>query len=481
MMPPIPSRCARGTNGRLTQVNGATLDWDDAGNLLADQDGTRYTYDVTGRMVQAEQGGVVYRYQYNGRGDRLTQSVDGQTTHYTLDIAAGLTQVLHDGTNTYLYGLGRLGEEGAPLKRDVPTAGWVYHLPDALGSVRQLADANGDVTLARSYTPYGEVLDSDGTGSTAYGYTGEWLDDTGLVHLRARYLDPAVGLFTTRDPWTGSLLRPGTMHGWTYVSGNPVNYTDPSGFIEIYGGDTYPETPSWYCQVNPRVSACLSPGKAAEQEKIEELLTILDGSPTGAKLVEFYRARLWISIEIGGPGKTGGIFGALGFAPIPLDFPKWPTPGQRAVTQRPGQIIMREHLWDPPSNSGTNAWRFEDVAIAATLGHELMHVLLDDYAVDPGNVGSEIGDILSGVGWSGDCHTIGQDWFEWPTRRVEGKIYAELTYGANLANPGSYKTDELLARFGDLGRTNDEIIDAINRRGYEPIDRQLAEGLVRIP
>jgi hypothetical protein len=41
------------------------------------------------------------------------------------------------GASVYLYGLGRIGEERA--------AGWVHHLGDALGSVRQLADGDGAV------------------------------------------------------------------------------------------------------------------------------------------------------------------------------------------------------------------------------------------------------------------------------------------------------------------------------------------------
>jgi hypothetical protein len=34
------------------------------------------------------------------------------TTTSLLDIASGLTQVLADGDSAYLYGLGRIGEEG---------------------------------------------------------------------------------------------------------------------------------------------------------------------------------------------------------------------------------------------------------------------------------------------------------------------------------------------------------------------------------
>lgn len=60
-----------------------------------------------------------------------------------MDLNAGLTQALSDGTNNYIYGLGRI----APVNGN----GTEYFLDDALSSVRQLADANGDATYSRAY------------------------------------------------------------------------------------------------------------------------------------------------------------------------------------------------------------------------------------------------------------------------------------------------------------------------------------------
>ncbi len=79
-------------------------------------------------------------YVYNGLGDRLQQTVDEETTTYVLDLNAGLTQVLDDGTNTYLYGNGRIAQVNT---------GTEYFLGDALGSVRQMTDGSGVVKLAR--------------------------------------------------------------------------------------------------------------------------------------------------------------------------------------------------------------------------------------------------------------------------------------------------------------------------------------------
>ncbi|MEK7784037.1 MAG: hypothetical protein AAB658_01270 [Chloroflexota bacterium] len=81
--------------------------------------------------------------------------MSGVTTTYTLDLTAGLTQVLADGTNTYLRGAGN-----GRIAQNSTANGKQYFLGDALGSVRQLVSANGAVTLTRSYEPYGSVLTS---------------------------------------------------------------------------------------------------------------------------------------------------------------------------------------------------------------------------------------------------------------------------------------------------------------------------------
>lgn len=62
-----------------------------------------------------------------------------------------------------------------------------YFLGDTLGSVRQLTDSTGEITLSKSYDPYGNVTQSYGSGQSIYAYTGEQTDSTGLTYLRARY------------------------------------------------------------------------------------------------------------------------------------------------------------------------------------------------------------------------------------------------------------------------------------------------------
>ena len=113
----------------------------------------------------------------------------------------------------------------------VHIGGYDYFLGDKLGSVRQLTGESGGITLAQYFEPYGDVLASAGTGGSIYGYTGEIGDQTGLTYLRARYYAPENGSFSTRDSLDGSMSEPMSFNRWLYVEANPVNATDPPGFI----------------------------------------------------------------------------------------------------------------------------------------------------------------------------------------------------------------------------------------------------------
>jgi RHS repeat-associated protein len=138
----------------------------------------------------------------------------------------------------YVYALGT-----RPLAQN--DTAWEYLLPDALGSVRQIVDGSGNVTLAESYEPYGSVLTSTGTASSIFAYAGEQIDTSGLVFLRARYMQPMLGIFLARDPWSGDQLRPGSMNGYSYVEGNPINRVDPAGKSSTYPPEPPPYIPTF--------------------------------------------------------------------------------------------------------------------------------------------------------------------------------------------------------------------------------------------
>jgi len=203
---------------RLTSAGGVEYTWDQTGNLLDDGERT-YEYDYADRLVQVVTGTFTTTFTYNGDGHRVAKSENGVTTTYVVAVL-GLSQVLVETTGgqttRYVYGHDLLAQHDG--------AAWAWHLNDALGSVRQLADESGAVVLAQSYTPFGVPLARQGSGATGYGFTGErWDASAELLFLRARYYEPATGRLVTRDPWEGDQYQPQTLlQSYSYVLNNPL-------------------------------------------------------------------------------------------------------------------------------------------------------------------------------------------------------------------------------------------------------------------
>jgi RHS repeat-associated protein len=196
-----------------------------------------YTYDHANRLTQVVSGTLTTSFTYNGAGDRVAKTVDSVTTEYVLDPAAGLIQVLQETTagqaTNYLY--------GRDLLAQYDSGTWAYHVNDGLGSVRQLADPAGQVVQGCSFSPFGVPLGE--SGGEPYGFTGEqWDASAGLVYLRARYYEPGVGRFISKDPLSGFVTRPQSLNRWVYVKNNPVNRRDPSGLI---GEPKIPDQSQW--------------------------------------------------------------------------------------------------------------------------------------------------------------------------------------------------------------------------------------------
>jgi RHS repeat-associated protein len=125
-----------------------------------------------------------------------------------------LSQVLSDGTDTYVYGHARLRALGGP-----------WYVGDALGSVRQTLDDAGGVLGSMQYDPWG--VPTAGTPQP-FGFTGE-LHHQGQVYLRARWYAPGQGRFVSENPFAGFPEMPYSLHAYQYGYSDPIYKTDPSG------------------------------------------------------------------------------------------------------------------------------------------------------------------------------------------------------------------------------------------------------------
>jgi len=103
---------------------------------------------------------------------------------------------------------------------------------DGHGSVRALTDSTGAVTDTYDYDAFGNLLHSTGTTPNNYLYSGEQFDrDLGFYYNRARYLNTSTGRFLSADTYEGNDQDPRTLHRYLYVSNDPIDSVDPSGFF----------------------------------------------------------------------------------------------------------------------------------------------------------------------------------------------------------------------------------------------------------
>jgi RHS repeat-associated protein len=131
---------------------------------------------------------------------------------------------IRPGDDTYyLLGLDVIGQQTGSQ--------WSYFGYDGLGSVRQMTDMSGQLQYTASFDPYGNPFEMYAAASTALGFTGEQTDLNGLQYLRARYYNPALGAFLSRDPVQGVMGSALSFNPYLYVQGNPINYVDPTGEI----------------------------------------------------------------------------------------------------------------------------------------------------------------------------------------------------------------------------------------------------------
>ena len=136
--------------------------------------------------------------------------------------------------------------EGDP----VPSKNGVYYLhTDHLGSTSLTTCGNtsgcagtplgGEMPGTRqNYYPFGQIRTPGTNLLTDKGFTGQRLDDTGLMFYNARYYSPLVGRFVSADTIVPEPGNPQSLNRFSYVRNNPLKYVDPTGHKEDLGCET---------------------------------------------------------------------------------------------------------------------------------------------------------------------------------------------------------------------------------------------------
>lgn len=194
---------------RLVQVTDFS-----AGNIIT-RDST-YAYDVFDRRIAAtvDEDGAgpsppsERRFVYDGHHIALTFDDGGAVPH------------------RYLH-----GPAVDQILADESANGVVWDLTDHQGTIRDLVDSTGAVKNHLTYDSFGRVVsESNPAVDHSFGYTGRERDETGLHYFRARYYDPVLGEFISRDPLG---FAAGDTNLKRFVNNSPPNGRDPYG-LESY-------------------------------------------------------------------------------------------------------------------------------------------------------------------------------------------------------------------------------------------------------
>ncbi len=101
--------------------------------------------------------------------------------------------------------------------------------------VVNLTNANGEVTKTYKYNAFGVEKDISESDTNAFRYCGEYYDtESGTIYLRARYYDPSIGRFISRDSFAGKQGDPLSLNRYTYCHNSPVVFVDCNGNFPFY-------------------------------------------------------------------------------------------------------------------------------------------------------------------------------------------------------------------------------------------------------
>ncbi len=207
---------AVGANNQLS-----TDTYDAAGNIIAMPNGSSYSYDAENHLLST--AGV--NYTYDGDGQRVEKSSGTIYWHGGLDEST-LSGSL---TNEYIF----FG--GARIARRDPSGNVFYNFADHLGTARAIAEVpSGQTTATKCYDadlyPFGGERWYTDSCDSHFKFTGKERDiESGLDNFGARYNSSSMGRFMSPDPLGGRLADPQTLNKYSYVTNNPLRYTDPTG------------------------------------------------------------------------------------------------------------------------------------------------------------------------------------------------------------------------------------------------------------
>ena len=180
----------------VTQFNGYTITYDEIGNPVSVDD---QELSWRGRqLMEVDAGEESITYSYNGDGQRVSKTVNGEKTEYIYngDILAG--QKTGNTVLVFMY-----DNNGDPFGF-VYNGTEYYYVKNAQNDVTAIASADGTIIANYYYDPWGRLIEITGDSAIAYlnpiRYRSYYYDsETELYYLNTRYYSPDLCRFMSSD------------------------------------------------------------------------------------------------------------------------------------------------------------------------------------------------------------------------------------------------------------------------------------------
>jgi RHS repeat-associated protein len=230
---------------------------------------TTFTYDAQGRRVDTlDEGdnvlqhvvynsfdlpkiittkGVLTSYRYDAFGHKIVETTGANRTFYIPGYYEHRTSAGTESDVFYLHGTDGAIGQAVHTENTLTTE---YTLIDKQGSTATTVDESGSATNHIYYDPFGGLVDAAGkpatlTGDVTHTYTGHEADTpTNLLNAGGRIYDPAQKVFLTPDPAISNPRDGQAYNPYSYVRNDPVNNTDPTGYI--YEDGHSPASQQWW-------------------------------------------------------------------------------------------------------------------------------------------------------------------------------------------------------------------------------------------
>jgi RHS repeat-associated protein len=312
---------------------GSDYKYDAAGNMTfnATPPTQTYTYDAENRIATAVTSSGTETYIYDVDGNRVGKS-NGSTGTLYWYMSPGIvaeSDLLGNLQSEYVF---FDGERVA--RKDFPSSAVSYYFSDHLKTTDVVTDALGIIKNESDFYPYGGQLQFLNNDSNHYLFTGKERDsETGLDYFGARYYGNVLGRFMTPDPLlnSGKPWEPQTWNRYSYVSNNPLRFTDPTGlweWDESKCGATKDECTKYKEQFRKAVAALQasrdnSKEGSKDRKRLDKVLGLIGKENDKGKLHVGFDDKLnYKGIALTGltlPNGKGGVNMTLNFNAMPDD------------------------------------------------------------------------------------------------------------------------------------------------------------------